>query len=47
MFKLFFGGCDAKTVTLGIQHTFVMFGATVLVPIITGLDVGVALLQPE
>jgi uracil permease len=43
MFKTFFGGCDAKTVTLGIQHTFVMFGATVLVPIITGLDVGVAL----
>ncbi len=43
MFKLFFGGCDAKTVTLGIQHTFVMFGATVLVPILTGLDVGVAL----
>ena len=43
MFKLFFGGCNAKTVTLGIQHTFVMFGATVLVPILTGLDVGVAL----
>ena len=43
MLKTFFGGCDAKTVTLGIQHTFVMFGATVLVPIITGLDVGVAL----
>ncbi|MFP4114895.1 MAG: uracil-xanthine permease family protein [Spirochaetota bacterium] len=32
-----------KTIVLGIQHTFVMFGATVLVPIITGLDVGVAL----
>ena len=32
-----------KTVVLGLQHTFVMFGATVLVPIITGLDVGVAL----
>ena len=43
MFKLFFGGSDAKTVTLGIQHTFVMFGSTVLVPILTGLDVGVAL----
>jgi uracil permease len=28
---------------LGLQHTFVMFGATVLVPIITGLDVGVTL----
>ena len=43
MLKLFFNGCNAKTVTLGIQHTFVMFGATVLVPILTGLDVGVAL----
>jgi uracil permease len=29
---------------MGLQHTFVMFGATVLVPIITGLDVGIALL---
>ncbi|PKL09200.1 MAG: uracil permease [Spirochaetae bacterium HGW-Spirochaetae-7] len=28
---------------MGLQHTFVMFGATVLVPIITGLDVGVTL----
>lgn len=32
-----------KNVVLGLQHTFVMFGATVLVPIITGLDVGVTL----
>ena len=32
-----------KLVLLGLQHTFVMFGATVLVPILTGLDVGVAL----
>jgi uracil permease len=32
-----------KTVILGLQHTFVMFGATVLVPLITGLDVGVTL----
>jgi uracil permease len=32
-----------KTVILGLQHTFVMFGATVLVPIITGLDIGVTL----
>ena len=39
----FFSNCDGKTVVLGLQHTFVMFGATVLVPIITGLDVGVAL----
>ncbi|MCK5763528.1 MAG: uracil permease [Clostridiales bacterium] len=32
-----------KTIILGIQHTFTMFGATVLVPIITGLDISVAL----
>ncbi|OPL07760.1 MAG: uracil/xanthine transporter [delta proteobacterium ML8_F1] len=32
-----------KTATLGIQHVFTMFGATVLVPIITGLDISVAL----
>lgn len=32
-----------KTVVLGIQHTFTMFGATVLVPLLTGLDVSVAL----
>jgi uracil permease len=43
MIKKFFSDCDGKTVVLGLQHTFVMFGATVLVPIITGLDVGVAL----
>lgn len=28
---------------LGLQHTFTMFGATILVPILTGFDVGVAL----
>ena len=28
---------------LGLQHTFTMFGATVLVPILTGLSVSVAL----
>lgn len=32
-----------KKVILGIQHTFTMFGATVLVPLITGIDVSVAL----
>ncbi|MGD9559409.1 MAG: uracil-xanthine permease family protein [Oscillospiraceae bacterium] len=32
-----------KTVALGLQHTFTMFGATVLVPILTGLDISVAL----
>lgn len=36
-------GISPKVVVLGLQHTFVMFGATVLVPIITGLDAGVAL----
>jgi len=37
------GKIDGKIVVLGLQHTFVMFGATVLVPLITGLDVGVTL----
>ncbi len=32
-----------KMLALGLQHTFTMFGATVLVPIITGLDVSVSL----
>ena len=32
-----------KTVVLGFQHVFAMFGATVLVPIITGLSVSVTL----
>lgn len=32
-----------KTLILGIQHTFTMFGATVLVPLLTGLNVSVAL----
>ncbi len=36
---------NGKLVILGLQHTFVMFGATVLVPLITGLDVGVTLLM--
>lgn len=36
-------GLTGKTVVLGLQHTFVMFGATVLVPIITGLPVNVTL----
>ena len=34
-----------KMLILGIQHTFAMFGATVLVPIITGLDVSTTLLM--
>ena len=33
-----------KVVVLGLQHMFAMFGATVLVPIITGLSVSVTLL---
>ena len=32
-----------KWIALSFQHVFAMFGATVLVPILTGLDVGVAL----
>ncbi|MEG2833733.1 MAG: uracil-xanthine permease family protein [Ruthenibacterium sp.] len=35
----------AKTLILGLQHTFAMFGATVLVPILTGLDVSTTLLM--
>lgn len=33
-----------KMVILGIQHMFAMFGATILVPILTGLDVSTTLL---
>jgi uracil permease len=33
----------AKTVALGLQHTFTMFGATILVPLLTGMDISVAL----
>ena len=32
-----------KMVTLGLQHAMAMFGSTVLVPILTGLNIGVAL----
>ena len=32
-----------KKMVLGLQHTFTMFGATVLVPIITGMNISVAL----
>jgi len=32
-----------KMVTLSVQHAFTMFGATVLVPIITGLNISVSL----
>ena len=33
-----------KTLVLGVQHLFAMFGSTVLVPAITGLDVATTLL---
>lgn len=33
-----------KVLVLGIQHMFAMFGATVLVPLLTGLDVSTTLL---
>jgi len=32
-----------KTILLGLQHTFTMFGSTVLVPLLTGTSVSVAL----
>ncbi len=34
----------AKKLILGLQHVLAMFGATVLVPILTGLDPGIAIL---
>jgi len=33
-----------KKTALGLQHVVAMFGATVLVPLLTGLDPSVALL---
>lgn len=33
-----------KRILLGLQHTVAMFGATVLVPLLTGLNPSVALL---
>ena len=35
----------AKMLVLGFQHTFAMFGATVLVPLLTGLDMQTTLLM--
>ena len=35
----------AKMLILGFQHTFAMFGATVLVPLLTGLDIATTLLM--
>lgn len=34
-----------KALLLGLQHTFAMFGATILVPLLTGLDVSTTLLM--
>ena len=34
-----------KMLLLGFQHMFAMFGATVLVPLLTGLDVATTLLM--
>src|SRR5690554_2760346 len=34
-----------RQLALGIQHVFTLFASTVLVPILTGLDVGVALIM--
>ncbi len=34
-----------KTLILGLQHLFAMFGATILVPLLTGLDVSTTLLM--
>lgn len=34
-----------KVILLGLQHTFAMFGATVLVPLLTGLSVSTTLLM--
>ena len=35
---------NGKNIIMGLQHTFIMFGATVLVPLLTGLEVSVTLL---
>ncbi|MBK5253502.1 MAG: uracil-xanthine permease [Peptostreptococcaceae bacterium] len=34
-----------KTILLGLQHTFAMFGATILVPLLTGLSISTTLLM--
>lgn len=33
-----------RMIVLGLQHMFAMFGATILVPLLTGLDIGVSLI---
>lgn len=39
------GDTFGKATTLGLQHVFAMFGSTVLVPALTGLDASVTLLS--
>lgn len=34
---------NGKNIVMDLQHTFVMFGATILVPLLTGLDIGVTI----
>jgi uracil permease len=43
MFKSVREHLTARNLVLGLQHVFAMFGATVLVPLLTGMDIGVAL----
>lgn len=44
--KMIWGGDKpGRAVTLGLQHVFAMFGSTVLVPALTGLDASVTLLS--
>jgi uracil permease len=38
-------GFTLKTAILSFQHMFAMFGATILVPILTGMSISVALLS--
>ena len=39
------GDRPGRTMTMGIQHVFAMFGSTVLVPALTGLDASVTLMS--
>lgn len=43
MFKRLLSRLTKRNIMLGLQHVFAMFGATVLVPILTGMSIGVAL----
>ena len=39
------GDRPGRTMTMGVQHVFAMFGSTVLVPALTGLDASVTLMS--